>query len=43
MIPKEYKRGYYNLYIDHVTQSHEGADFDFLKGKSGHWKLRESH
>lgn len=38
-----YDRGYAQLYISHVEQSHEGADLDFLKGKSGAPKLRESH
>jgi len=30
-----YTRGYAKLYIDHVNQAHEGADLDFLVGKSG--------
>jgi L-arabonate dehydrase len=38
-----YNRGYVQLYIDHVTQSHEGADLDFLKGGSGDKVTRESH
>ena len=38
-----YKRGYVKLYIDHVLQAHEGADFDFLVGKSGDVVTRESH
>lgn len=42
-IPKEYHRGYYKLYIEHVLQSHQGADFDFLVGKTGTFPLRESH
>jgi dihydroxy-acid dehydratase len=25
-------RGYYRLYVEHVTQANEGADFDFLVG-----------
>jgi dihydroxyacid dehydratase/phosphogluconate dehydratase len=25
-------RGYTRLYRDHVTQAHEGCDFDFLQG-----------
>ena len=25
-------RGYAKLYVEHVTQAHEGADFDFLVG-----------
>ena len=27
-----YARGYVRLYQDHVTQAHEGCDFDFLSG-----------
>ncbi len=38
-----YHRGYAKLYIDHVNQSHEGADLDFLVGKSGSVVKRESH
>ena len=38
-----YRRGYVKLYIDHVTQAHEGADLDFLKGGSGGTVSRESH
>lgn len=38
-----YNRGHNKLYIEHVTQSHEGCDFDFLVGKSGHKVSRESH
>ncbi|MFN8347221.1 MAG: IlvD/Edd family dehydratase [Spirosomataceae bacterium] len=38
-----YDRGHNKLYIEHVTQSHEGCDFDFLVGKSGHKVNRESH
>jgi len=36
-------RGYVSLYIQHVEQSHLGADFDFLKGASGSEVLRDSH
>ena len=25
-------RGYTRLYVEHVTQAHEGCDFDFLQG-----------
>jgi len=39
----EYKRGYVNLYIQHVEQAHQGADFDFLKGSSGSEVTRDSH
>jgi dihydroxy-acid dehydratase len=28
-------RGYAKLYADHVTQAHEGCDFDFLQGAPG--------
>ena len=28
-------RGYAKLYIQHVTQAHEGCDFDFLRGTPG--------
>jgi dihydroxy-acid dehydratase len=38
-----YERGYANLYIKHVMQAHEGADFDFLVGSSGDEVTRESH
>ncbi|GAB2779526.1 L-arabinonate dehydratase [Rhabdobacter roseus] len=38
-----YDRGYVNLYIKHVTQSHEGADMDFLIGGSGDVVTRDSH
>jgi dihydroxy-acid dehydratase len=33
-IPPEqpFKRGFTKLYQDHVTQAHEGCDFDFLQG-----------
>ncbi|MBL9116145.1 MAG: dihydroxy-acid dehydratase [Verrucomicrobiaceae bacterium] len=29
--PPRYGRGYGKLYCEHVTQAHEGADFDFLQ------------
>ncbi|WP_247236923.1 IlvD/Edd family dehydratase [Telluribacter sp. SYSU D00476] len=38
-----YDRGYVNLYINHVTQAHEGADLDFLRGCSGDKVTRDSH
>ncbi|HEX6842751.1 MAG TPA: IlvD/Edd family dehydratase [Stellaceae bacterium] len=41
--PSEYERGYARLYIDHVMQAHQGADLDFLVGKSGAKVARESH
>ncbi|MCI0529133.1 MAG: dihydroxy-acid dehydratase, partial [Nitrospira sp.] len=30
----QYDRGYEKLYLDHVLQAHEGADFDFLHATS---------
>ncbi|TDO95813.1 IlvD/Edd family dehydratase [Marinomonas balearica] len=39
----EYHRGYAKLYIDHVMQADQGADLDFLVGKSGSVVKRESH
>jgi L-arabonate dehydrase len=39
----KYTRGYVQLYINHVTQASDGADLDFLKGKSGSEVTRESH
>jgi dehydratase ilvD1 len=39
----QWKRGYYKLYYDTVLQAHQGADLDFLVGKSGDAVTRESH
>lgn len=36
-------RGWYRLYIDHVTQADTGCDLDFLVGSSGSVISRESH
>jgi len=36
-------RGYWRLYFDHVLQAHEGADLDFLVGKSGSFVPRDNH
>jgi dihydroxy-acid dehydratase len=41
--PGHYTRGYAKLYVDHVMQSHEGADLDFLVGKDTRPVTRESH
>lgn len=30
--PQVYQRGFIRLYKEHVTQAHEGCDFDFLQG-----------
>ncbi len=38
-----YDRGYSRLYVETVNQANEGADLDFLVGKSGTPELRESH
>jgi len=32
--PRQALRGYSRLYVDHVTQAHEGCDFDFLQGNA---------
>jgi L-arabonate dehydrase len=37
------ERGYARLYVDHVLQASQGADFDFLVGASGAPVPRESH
>jgi len=36
-------RGYWKLYFDHVLQANEGADLDFLVGKSGAFVPRDNH
>jgi dihydroxy-acid dehydratase len=36
-------RGYWKLYFDHVLQAHQGADLDFLVGKSGSFVPRDNH
>src|SRR5690348_14862970 len=41
--PASYERGYAKLYVEHVMQAHQGADLDFLVGKSGAAVARESH
>ena len=37
------ERGYWKLYVDHVQQASEGADLDFLVGKSGAFVPRDNH
>jgi dihydroxy-acid dehydratase len=39
----KYSRGYYQLYVQHVTQADQGCDLDFLTGASGSIVDRESH
>jgi L-arabonate dehydrase len=41
--PPHDSRGYWKLYYDHVNQADEGADFDFLVGKSGAFVPRDNH
>ena len=36
-------RGYVKLYLDHVMQANDGADMDFLVGKSGAFVPRDNH
>ena len=36
-------RGWERLYVEHVLQAHQGADFDFLVGSSGAKVGRDSH
>jgi L-arabonate dehydrase len=37
------QRGYWKLYFDHVQQASDGADLDFLVGKSGSFVPRDNH
>lgn len=30
--PRDYERGYYRMFVQHVGQAHEGCDFDYLEG-----------
>ena len=41
--PKHLDRGYNKLYVDHVLQANQGADFDFLVGKSGSFVPKDNH
>jgi dihydroxy-acid dehydratase len=41
--PKHLDRGYNKLYVEHVLQANEGADFDFLVGKSGAFVPKDNH
>src|SRR5204862_7255909 len=36
-------RGYWKLYVEHVNQACDGADLDFLVGKSGADVPRDNH
>jgi dihydroxy-acid dehydratase len=37
------RRGWEQLYVEHVLQADSGADLDFLRGSSGDQVTRESH
>jgi len=37
------ERGYVRLYTEHVLQANNGADLDFLVGRSGDAVPRQSH
>jgi dihydroxy-acid dehydratase len=37
------ERGYVRLYVDHVLQANDGADLDFLVGRSGSAVPRDNH
>jgi len=39
----EQHRGYVKLYVEHVTQAHEGADLNFLIGTSGSSVPKDNH
>ena len=41
--PQPFQRGYYRLYHEHVLQADQGADLDFLVGKSGAEIPKENH
>lgn len=41
--PSQFTRGWYRLYINSVLQADQGADLDFLVGKSSSEVTRESH
>jgi dihydroxy-acid dehydratase len=41
--PPPLDRGYWKLYFDHVLQANQGADLDFLVGKSGAFVPRDNH
>jgi dihydroxy-acid dehydratase len=42
-VPSKFTRGWYKLYIDTVMQADQGADLEFLVGKSSADVTRESH
>ena len=42
-VPPLPQSGYQWLYVHHVLQAEQGADFDFLRGSRGHAVPRDSH
>jgi L-arabonate dehydrase len=41
--PPSPNRGWLKLYVEHVLQADQGADLDFLVGRSGAHVARDSH
>jgi len=41
--PPPLTSGYWKLYVDHVLQADEGADFDFLRGMRGAFVPKDNH
>ena len=41
--PAHAQRGYVKLYVDHVLQANDGADLDFLVGRTGSPVPRDNH
>jgi dihydroxyacid dehydratase/phosphogluconate dehydratase len=33
--PRDYPRGFYRMFAQHVRRAHEGCDFDYLEGAGG--------
>ncbi|WP_433691988.1 IlvD/Edd family dehydratase [Herbaspirillum seropedicae] len=42
-LPPQMQRGWVKLYVDHVQQADQGADLDFLVGKSGPYVPKDNH
>lgn len=41
--PLPMESGYWKLYVEHVLQADEGADFDFLRGRRGAAVAKDNH
>jgi L-arabonate dehydrase len=41
--PRQAERGYVRMYVDHVLQADQGADLDFLVGRTGSPVPRDNH